>query len=163
MTKGGFLYSEARLAEHLGMPRRQLSEARIAALEKNADWQLVEGQVALSLHGILNLLRNLGVAAGRVNPTACFLQGKNGVRPSTLLLMDPGRTPDPVLMRVRRLFPNPRLIECVEVNRPGQIQHVLVRNNSNFTIGMTFKAIPDPANPAYWILAGPLPRYRGRW
>lgn len=162
MDKGGFIYSEARLAEHLGIPRRQLSEARIGSLEKNADWQLTEGQVALSLRGILNLLRAMGIAGGLVDPTACYLEQKNGAGAPVLLLME-GQKPDPVEMKVRRLFPNPRLIECVELHRPKQLCHVVVRDSSNFTIGMIFKAIPDPGNPAYWIVDGPLPRYRGRW
>ena len=61
------------------------------------------------------------------------------------------------------LYPNPTLIECVEVARPLQLARVRVKASDNFTIGMQFDAIPDVGNPGFWILAGPLPRYRGRW
>lgn len=162
MDKGPFIYSEAQLALHLGLPRKDLTTIRLDRLEKNADWKIVHGEIALCLHGIARMLVNLEIPAGQVDPTLCRFpeQEKNG---PPILLMDRDQTPTPVKMRVRRLYPNPTLIECVEVARPLSITRVRVKANDHFIIGMQFDAIPDVGNPGFWILAGPLPRYRGRW
>ena len=157
-----WLYSEAQLAKHLGMPRTAIMKVRSSTLRKNADWNLRDNEVALSLRGLAKLLQALEIPAGRVDVTACYFPQKNSA-PAVLLLCDRGQVPPPVKMKVRRIFPNPRLVEAVEVDRPNQLQRVLVKTNENLTIGMHFECIPDVGNPGYWKLAGPLPRWRGRW
>lgn len=164
MPKGTFIYSEARLAEHLGIPRNDLFAVRTMVLKKNEHWKLEKGKVALSLQGILALIRELGIASGRVDPTACYFEKNGEVRPSVLLLTDSGWTAPPVRMRVRAIFPNPRLLECTEVGRPLSLARVVVRSNLNFRIGMEFAAVPDPANPGFWVVeGGNTPRFPGRW
>jgi len=162
MAKGAYLYSEAQLAIHLGVPRKDLTSIRIEKLKKNVHWKIIKGEVALNLAGIAHLLTWMDIPCGRVDPTQCYFPEPKKNEP-ILLLMDRGQAPTVVKMRVRRLFPNPMLIEAVEVARPTQLQQVRVKANDNFTIGMQFDAIPDVGNPGFWILAGPLPRYRGRW
>ena len=157
-----WLYSEAQLAKHLGMPRTAIMKVRSSTLRKNADWNLRDNEVALSLRGLAKLLQALEIPLGRVDVTACYFPQKNSA-PAVLLLCDRGQVPPPVKMKVRRIFPNPHLVEAVEVDRPNQPQHVLVKTNENLTIGMQFECIPDVGNPGYWKLAGPLPRWRGRW
>jgi hypothetical protein len=163
MDKGTFIYSERRLAEHLGIPRKNLAACRLAELEKGSHWQLIDGHVALSLRGIAQMLCRMKIDCGKVDPTACYLD--NGTDHPSILLLPDGRTPpQSVRMRVRTIFPNPRLLECTEVGRPLTLARVVVPSNQNFTIGMEFEAIPDPANPAFWLVKDArLPRWRGRW
>ena len=161
MNKGAYLYSEAQLAKHLGMARKDLIKAR-GHLRKNADWTLCDGEVALCLRGVSKLLKALNIAAGRVDVAVCTFDNGEKKGP-VLLLMDRGHVPPPIMMKVRRIFPNPHLVEAVEVERPTQLVQVLVKSNENLTIGMKFGAIPDVGNPGFWMLAGPLPRWRGRW
>jgi len=58
-----WLYSEAQLAKHLGMPREAIMTARSSSLRKNADWNLRDSEVALSFRGLTKLLQALDVFA----------------------------------------------------------------------------------------------------
>ena len=156
-------YSEARIADHLGMPRKDLVKVRGANLRKNRDWTLRDGEVALCLRGVSKLLKALQVAAGLVDISVCCFDDGQEKKGPVLLLCDRGQIPSPIKLKVRRLFPNPHLLEAVEVERPMQLCQVLLKSTENLTIGMIFDAIPDVGHPGYWKLAGPLPRWRGRW
>lgn len=168
MDKGHHIYSEARLAKFINLPRKMMSDMRNKVLTEDEEWTNRGGEIALNLKGALRLLQAFGLPETDVRLSHCFIQSiaekKNdaGV-PLRLLLCAPGSAPSPIKMRVKRIFPNPRLIEAQEVARPLQTYQVLVPSNGNFVIGMEFQAVPDPANAGFWRLHGMPPRYRGRW
>jgi hypothetical protein len=166
MPKGTFIYSEARLAEHIGMPRAELKFQRDNNLREGRDWKNKGGEIALSLRAVVKLCDALRMPKNRLDVTACYLERpgekKNRSQAPALLLCDRGAAPTPIKMRVRRIFGNPRLMEAQEIGST-RIFQVVVKSNANFLLGMEFKAIPDPANPGFYRVAGQLPRWRGHW
>jgi hypothetical protein len=72
---------------------------------------------------------------------------------------------DKVTMKVTRIVPNPRLIQCVYWNESGVERKVFVKvgRNQNFVVGMTLEAIRPARESEPWVFQGKLPRLRGRW
>jgi hypothetical protein len=162
MDKADFIYSERRLAEYLSLPRKMFSDARDRILRKDQEWKNKGGEIALTLKGVLRLLISFDIPESELDLRKCFLESLSEKTEPILLLRAPGDRPTPIKMKVRRLFPNPTRLEAQEVGRT-QLYQVIVKSTANFTIGMEFQAIPDPAHPSFWRLHGELPRYRGRW
>lgn len=165
MDKGDYVYSEARLAEHIGISRKNLAAVRIKALTKDVHWANRRGQIALSLKGVSHLLMQLDLGAA-VLPTnwheECLLDppAKNGE--VLLLLMDRDHHPAPIKMRITRIFPNPYLVEAQEPGR-SQRYRVTVKSNLRLITRMEIDCIPDPGRPGFWQMIGRPPRWRGRW
>jgi hypothetical protein len=72
---------------------------------------------------------------------------------------------DEVTMKVTRIVPNPRLIQCVyrdesEVERKALVK---VGRNQNFAVGMELKALRPSKESEVWGYPGRLPRFKGRW
>jgi hypothetical protein len=70
-----------------------------------------------------------------------------------------------VLVKVLRVCPNPRLVECLYQDENGDEKRALVKvlRNGNFTVGMQFKAVRPERETKVWGYAGRLPRFKGRW
>lgn len=163
MDKGTFLYSEQRFSDWLRLPRKMVSDARDRLLTKDQDWKNKGGEIALTHKGALRILQAFEIPEVEFEPTECYLQTPMEKNGEPLLLCAPGRPPEPIKMRVVRIFPNPMLLEAQEVGR-NQLYRVIVKSNLNFTVRMEFNAVPDPANPGFWRLPDErLPRSRGRW
>ena len=72
---------------------------------------------------------------------------------------------DKVTMKVTRIVPNPRLIQCVYWDESGVERKAFVKvgRNQNFVVGMTLEAIRPARESEPWVYQGRLPRFRGRW
>jgi len=72
---------------------------------------------------------------------------------------------DKVTMKVTRIVPNPRLIQCVYWDERGVERKAFVKvgRNQNFVVGMTLEAMRPKRESEVWGYAGRLPRLRGRW
>ena len=72
---------------------------------------------------------------------------------------------DKVTMKVTRIVPNPRLVQCVYWDESGVERKVFVKvgRNQNFVVGMTLEAIRPARESEPWVYQGRLPRFRGRW
>lgn len=165
MDKCAFLYSEARVAEHIGIPRKEMSAARVRHLEKEVHWKNRGGQIALSLQGLSHILVSLDLGTSALTGNwheECLLdpsEKKNGVPP--LLICDKDQTPTPIKMIVARLYPNPYMIQAQEKGR-SQCYQVRVKSNLRLLVGMELDAIPDPGNAGFWMQVGQPPRlWRG--
>jgi hypothetical protein len=103
----------------------------------------------------------------------CSLETEqNPERPSQIgeevLAVHPEQEPakrDEVTMKVTRIVPNPRLIQCVyrdesEVERKALVK---VGRNQKFVVGMELKALRPSKESEVWGYAGALPRFKGRW
>ena len=72
---------------------------------------------------------------------------------------------DKVTMKVTRIVPNPRLVQCVYWDESGVERKAFVKvgRNQNFVVGMTLEAIRPARESEPWLYQGRLPRFRGRW
>src|SRR6516162_2658624 len=72
---------------------------------------------------------------------------------------------DKVTMKVTRIVPNPRLIQCVYWDESGVERKAFVKvgRNQNFVVGMTLEAIRPARESEPWLYQGRLPRLRRRW
>ena len=72
---------------------------------------------------------------------------------------------DKVTMKVTRIVPNPRLIQCVYWDESGVERKAFVKvgRNQNFVVGMTLEAIRPARESEPWVYQGRSPRFRGRW
>lgn len=67
MTAADFTVPEGRLADALGLPRKQLKGVRADVLEQGADWAYVDnGAVCYSRPGVERTLANLGIAPEKI-------------------------------------------------------------------------------------------------
>jgi hypothetical protein len=72
-----------------------------------------------------------------------------------------------VEMKIHRICPNPRLVECTYVEE-GEERRCIVRvgRNGHFVRGMKLRLL-EPSDPSAqsepWPYTGPLPRRRGCW
>lgn len=165
MDNGAFKFSEAKLAKQLGLHRGELRYQREANLTEDLEWKNLAGEIALTGKALLKLCDALQVNASEMNLAECGIETaeeKKLAQRLPALICDREKTAgDPMPMTVRQIFPNPRLLEAVDAR--GARCQVLVGDNANFVRGMQFKAIPDPSTPGFYRLAGPLPRWKGRW
>ena len=72
---------------------------------------------------------------------------------------------DKVTMKVTRIVPNPRLIQCVYWDESGVERKAFVKvgRNQNFVVGMTLEAIRPARESEPWVYQGRSSRFRGRW
>jgi hypothetical protein len=159
----GFDYSEARLAEHLGLARDDAKMLRKKALVEGVHWQKKAGQTALSIAGVKKLWSALKAGPSTIDLSACLLLPREKSGPTT----EPLRLPEaptfarPAKLIVKKIYPNVKVL--LATDQAQRDWRVIVGNNTLFEPRMTLPAVPCAAHPGFYQLVGRLPRRKGRW
>ena len=138
-----FIYSEARVAESLGISRTEVRHYRSSELMPGVDWKKERGEILLSDKGLERLSGLCGQAlpAGFVQT----LQKKNG---------------GPKKMRVSQIPPNPRMVLAQDDDSDCHL--VYVGNNTTFVVGDEIEVVPHSIQKGIWTHLGQPPRDRRR-
>jgi len=148
---GGELFWESKVAESLGVARERIVALRVERLTEGKHFRIVRNAVVLTASG-------LEIIASALRPEASPSPAIASPAPPALGIQD-GPAPR-VMMVVRRVPPNIRILLCSLLNRPNE-RAVRVRDNRLFMPGMTFQVIDGGANGLQFT--GRLPRRKGRW
>ncbi len=163
----GFRYSEARLADCIGVARPDLKGIRDRRLKIDRDWKKVGGEIALSNAGLRMVWHALQIRPHDLDLRECLILNgakKNGAHSDgpavgEKILLGSSAMPIPALMRVTRIPANPSLVLCHDQH--ARLCSVWVGKNENFIIGMQLQAAQG--GDGMWRLMGPRPRLKGRW
>lgn len=160
MNASGFVYSERRLAVHVGLSEEDAKFLRTQHLKSGVHFKKEGREIALTLPAIKRIWRELKVPPNTLRLSDCTLeQKKNGAE--LVCLPDRVSEKNPTSLRVTRIHMNPYVLRAVD--GLGVEVDVLVGSNCKFVLGMELPAVPDEKRPGYWRLVGPLPRLKGRW
>lgn len=161
-----FRYSEAKLADRIGVTRGLVKGFRDRVLDPDRDWQKIDGEIALSQRGLKRLWRELrpGVALfdlrdcllhslPQKNGAAGIVDGHTDVDP--IIPLGDIKMPIPISATVTTVCLNPRVVVATDPH--GLRIMVEVGRNANFTVGMNIPVVPKK-DAGYWRYTGPMPQ-----
>ncbi len=166
-----FKYSEAKLANRIGISRGEVKILRDDHLIEDRDWKKFAGGVALNNRGLKGIWCALRSRPATFDLSQCLIgaskkNGSVGELSGASANGEPIRLgwasmPIPIPMTVIRVTENPYMLLTKDAH--GALCSVRVGSNANFVVGMEINAAEDRVNAGFYRLLGPLPRLRGRW
>lgn len=142
------IYSEAKLAHHLGIQRKDVKHIRDRKLKKERDWSLHGPRVAYSSAGVARLLRAIKSKPGAFDLAACQCGGVDQKAP--VIVQGGGGKAIPVQVKITRICANPGLLQGYDHN--SELVNIWVGRNENFTAGMVVPVVPSPDRPGMFRL-----------
>lgn len=146
-----FPFSEPLLATSLGLPLRNLTNARVKKLARGRDWELDGGTALLTEPALTELIKAAGL---NLTPAELRLVCEKSRRE---------QLPPEFTAKVCRFPLNRRLLTVRWME--GTIDRradVLVTKRENFRLGMEVPIRLNPTSQRYELAARP-PRRKGRW
>jgi hypothetical protein len=145
--KSVFKWSEARIAEKIGVDRAEITRLRQGGdgmgIDKGTHWDIVQREIRYSDEGVQEVIKKIGMPVSFSSIMAAMAEGSVEE-----------------LSFSRAFGRNPKLIEAV--TQDGRKVRVAVRTSKNFRAGMApFKA--TVGRGGIYRLVGACPRARGRW
>lgn len=155
------LYLEQKVADRLGISRRDLKSVRDEILEKETGWRIHKRDVALTLSGLESVLSHLRLSDRGLDFTECAVpvnsEKKDGAE--DIATKEHPHVNGLTELTVLRTYPNPRLLQALTDD--GGLVTVGVKTNLNFRPKMKLKARLIKAGR--YELEGRCPRFPGRY
>lgn len=158
MAETAFHFSEARLAEQLGLSRDEVREVRQQKLARGVDWKNVRGEILLTEAGVsriadLNHLKQPNLESCRAVAREDQSNGQGHRHPLRKQMIVVPRMPS-----------NPRIVCAKE--RPEDpdeaVSLVWVGRNENFCFGDVIEVEPHETQTGVWQCVSEIPRNRRR-
>lgn len=145
-------FSEPLLALALGVPARNLTNARVKKLARGADWELDGGSARLNERALIELTKAVGLAL----TVAEFELVREKCRVEKL--------PPAFKARVRRFPANPKLLTvCWREGELDREANIITAKRNNFRIGMEVPIRLDAVSQRYVLASRPPRGPKGRW
>lgn len=155
------LYTEARVAESLGVPRARVKAVR-DGLQEGQDWLMLRGRVVLTDRGLNEVMLALAPSAAKRETNGQLV--KYRPRRAEVVVTKIPRNPHLVLGKIVRVADGAASLGPAGPNKGpviGQVVRVKVKRNLNFIPGMEMPCYRESWD--VWVLDRPCPRFRGRW
>lgn len=147
----GYPFSEPLLAATLGLPPRNLTNARVKKLARGRDWELDGGTALLTETGLTQLVQAVGLTLSPIELQLVLEKCRRD------------QAPPQFTAKIVRFPLNPRLFTVRWFEQQEERKaDILVARRDNFRLGMEVPIRLNPVSQRY-ELAARLPRRKGRW